>query len=124
MDTHLSREEVLFFKNDLEKKRNKILTNLQLTSREVNSCQSKTGGDESDQASFFQGINIYKSISEKQTKMLEEIELSLQKIKDGEYGICEMCEEPIPLERLKVKVFARYCIGCREVIEKQEGLFI
>ena len=124
MDNYLSKEDVLFFKNDLEEKRNKILTNLQHTSQEVNGCQSKTGGDESDQASFFQGINIHKSISEKQTNMLKEIELSLSKIKEGSYGICEMCEEPIPIERLKVKVFARYCISCREVVEKQEGITI
>jgi DnaK suppressor protein len=122
MDNYLSKEDVLFFKRDLEEKRNKILANLEHTSQEVNRCQSRKGGDESDHASFFQGINIYKSISEKQRKMLKDIELSLKKIEEGSYGICEMCEEPIPLERLKVKVFARYCISCREVVEKQEGL--
>jgi DnaK suppressor protein len=122
MENHLSKEEILFFKNDLEEKRNKILVNLKNSSQEVNGCQSRTVRDESDYASFYQGINTYKSISEKQTQMLKEIEESLSKIKEETYGICEMCEEPIPLERLKVKVFARYCIHCREVVEKQEGL--
>ncbi len=122
MESYLSRSQVEFFKSDLEEKRNKILTNLQLTSKEVSGCQQ--GGDESDQASHFQGLNIHKSISEKQMMMLEEIENSLDKIKEKSYGICEMCEEPIPVERLKVKVFARYCISCREMVEQQEGLSI
>jgi DnaK suppressor protein len=125
MESHLTESQVEFFKKDLEDKRQKILTNLQLTSEEVSGdrcCSS--GGDESDQASHFQGLNIHQSISEKQAKMLDEIDLSLTKIKEKEYGICEMCEEPIPVERLKVKVFARYCISCREVVEKQEGVTI
>ena len=121
MESYLSQSQVEFFKKDLEEKRNKILENLQLSSQEVsgNKCCS-SGGDESDHASHQQGLNIFQSISAKQAKTLEEIDLSLEKIKDKEYGICEMCEEPIPVERLKVKVFARYCISCREVIEKQE----
>lgn len=30
-----------------------------------------------------------------------------------------MCEDPIGLPRLKAKPFARYCIVCREIIEKE-----
>ena len=30
-----------------------------------------------------------------------------------------MCEEPINPERLKIKPFAKYCIDCREIIEKE-----
>ena len=44
------------------------------------------------------------------------------KIKAGTYGICEMCEEPIGKERLLVKNFARYCISCREINERENQL--
>jgi DnaK suppressor protein len=54
--------------------------------------------------------------------MLKEIDLALEKIEERTYGICESCDEHIPIERLKVKPFARYCIVCREEIERQEGL--
>jgi len=30
-----------------------------------------------------------------------------------------MCEEPIGLARLEVKNFARFCITCREISEKE-----
>ncbi len=124
MESYLNRSQVEFFKSDLTDKRNKILSNLQLTSNEASNFQSSGGGDESDFASLFQGLNTHHRISEKQVEMLGEIELALEKINEKEYGICEMCEEPIPVERLKVKVFARYCISCREVVEQQEGLSI
>jgi len=32
----------------------------------------------------------------------------------------EMCEEPIGRARLEVKNFARFCIVCREINEKEE----
>jgi DnaK suppressor protein len=49
---------------------------------------------------------------------LMEIEIALAKIKSGEYGICEMCEEEIGFQRLKVKAHAKYCIDCRGIAEK------
>ena len=122
MENCLSREEILFFKNNLEEMQSKIIESLQQTTEELSGTKCcATGGDESDLASRQQGLNVRRSISEKQAKMLEEIEFSLKKIEDKTYGICEMCEEPINVERLKVKMFARYCISCREVVEKQEG---
>ena len=32
--------------------------------------------------------------------------------------ICEMCEEEISMARLRAKPTAKYCIVCREIIEK------
>jgi DnaK suppressor protein len=49
---------------------------------------------------------------------LAEIEIALQKIKDGLYNVCDMCEEAIGIQRLKVKPHAKYCIDCREIAEK------
>jgi len=55
----------------------------------------------------------------KQKQELKEIEEALKKIEEGRYGICEMCDEPISEERLKIKPHAKYCIICREIIEKE-----
>jgi len=35
---------------------------------------------------------------------------ALEKMEEGVYGICEACNEPIPLERLKANPAARTCI--------------
>ena len=47
-----------------------------------------------------------------------EIDEALEKIANKTYGICDMCEEEIGIPRLKVKPHAKYCIACREIIEK------
>jgi DnaK suppressor protein len=44
---------------------------------------------------------------------LQDVENALQKIENGTYGICENCNKEIPLERLKTKPEAKYCITCK-----------
>jgi DnaK suppressor protein len=44
---------------------------------------------------------------------LQNIEGALEKIKTGKYGICENCNEEIPIGRLETKPEAKYCISCK-----------
>ncbi|HDJ30363.1 MAG TPA: hypothetical protein ENF31_00090 [bacterium] len=46
-------------------------------------------------------------------KKLQDINLALEKIKKGKYGICEKCKKPISLERLKAFPAARTCKKCK-----------
>lgn len=41
---------------------------------------------------------------------LEKIEKALTKIEEGTYGYCEVCEEPIPYDRLAAIPYTSYCI--------------
>jgi DnaK suppressor protein len=58
---------------------------------------------------------------DKQAEKLEAIERTLKRMRKGTYGVCDSCGEDINIERLKVKVFADYCITCREAIEKENS---
>jgi len=44
---------------------------------------------------------------------LENIDLALEKIKKGKYGICEKCKKPISLQRLRISPEARTCLKCQ-----------
>lgn len=44
---------------------------------------------------------------------LKNINLALEKIKKGTYGICEKCQKTIPQGRLKVYPQASYCQRCQ-----------
>lgn len=46
---------------------------------------------------------------------------ALQKIEDGSYGICEMCEEKIPRRRLKAIPDAVHCLHCQTQLERAEA---
>ena len=47
---------------------------------------------------------------------LRQVDAALERLDDGEYGICLGCEEKIPARRLQVIPWARYCVGCQEQI--------
>ena len=116
----LNRIELNYFKEELEDRKAKIEANLELTSVEMNNMRRNELKDEGDHAAMSLETAVDNAILGQQAKELAEIELALGKIHNNLYGICEMCEEEINIERLKVKNFARYCITCREVVEKEQ----
>ena len=97
-----------------------ILQNIENANKELKELTKSELNDDGDYASASSESMIDEVLAKKQFKELQEIEYALGKIKDKTYGICEMCEEPIGLERLRVKPHARYCIACREVIEQNK----
>ncbi len=50
--------------------------------------------------------------------LLEQVELSLDKIESGTYGICDTCGEPIAERRLKALPYATLCLACRDLMER------
>ena len=52
----------------------------------------------------------------------ESVLIALQKIDEGTYGICEECEEEIPIKRLKAIPEARYCIACQITLEREKRM--
>ena len=115
----LDRKQIKFFNEALKDRKLRIQKNLNITTTEMDSLNTNELKDEADHASTSLGRAVDNAILNQQANELREIELALGKISDNLYGVCEMCEEEINIERLKVKIFARYCITCREVIEKE-----
>jgi len=114
----MTEQELQEFKEILLDRKNQIVKNIQEFKNEIGELQTSEASDEADFATISSDSAIEEAISKKQKKELEEIEYALKKIEEGTYGICEMCEEEIGVERLKVKPQARYCIVCREIVEK------
>lgn len=51
------------------------------------------------------------------TRVLRRIELSLQRIESGEYGLCLQCAEPIGFARLEAQPFTSLCLDCQSASE-------
>lgn len=117
-DVKLSKDELLFFKKALEAKKIKLQENLTIASNNLKSEDHCNAKDEADHASSTIDINTANAVIKEQNKSMNQINRCLNKIEFGRYGICNMCEELINIERLKVKIFAEHCISCRELIEK------
>ncbi len=117
----LNKNELEVFEKQLLDRKVQIERNLAGTSLELSALRDLDLKDEGDHASVSARTVIDSAILEQQRKELAEIELALDKINRGTYGICEMCEEPIGFARLEVKPFARFCITCREITEKEHN---
>ena len=107
------------FKKELLMRKDQIEKNMHGTFSEMSAMRALDLKDEADYAAVAVETDIDAAIVEQQRKELAEIELALDKIRNGSYGICEMCEDEISTARLKVKNFARFCITCREITEKE-----
>lgn len=44
--------------------------------------------------------------------VLADVEAALERMREGRYGFCPLCREPIPLNHLVVVPQARYCGRC------------
>lgn len=87
----------------------------------ANSVSGEPSGDIYDQASSERDRELGMLLGDREREKLANIDEALLKLEDGEYGICEECEEEIPLGRLKVLPFARHCVKCKSDIERQQA---
>jgi DnaK suppressor protein len=59
-------------------------------------------------------------LTDREKQKLKQIDDALERIEENTYGLCEECGVKIPRARLKVVPFAKYCVECKEVIEREE----
>jgi DnaK suppressor protein len=104
----------------------------QLTSEALGADRQDSGGDskspthmaELGSDTFEQDFTLSLAANEQET--LSEIAAALQRIKDGTFGLCEICtkagrspnQASIPKPRLRAIPYARTCVDCAR---KREG---
>ena len=52
---------------------------------------------------------------------LRQVNAALDRLREGEYGVCTRCEQPIPARRLQVLPWAKHCVPCQEYITLNEA---
>ncbi len=104
----------------LIERRAQIHKNMQEVNGEIDGVTKDELKDEGDLANAGSATMINSSILLQQKKELEDIQAALNKMKLNSYGVCEMCGDEISLQRLKAMPFARHCIICKEIVEKEQ----
>jgi DnaK suppressor protein len=59
--------------------------------------------------------------AERDVAELGAVEAALARIERGEYGMCESCGEPIPIERLTANPHSLRCFACETTHERRLG---
>lgn len=64
-------------------------------------------------------MNIVESEEKVEVDEIRLIEDALERLKEGRYGICELCHKAIPAERLTAIPESRYCLPCQRNYENK-----
>lgn len=75
---------------------------------------NREDGDKDEEADEVQEYDNALSLEYSLELKLKDVDVALEKIKDGTYGVCEKCGKKITEERLLACPEARTCLKCNE----------
>jgi DnaK suppressor protein len=78
------------------------------------------GADPLDKAQDESNRDLAASLGDGTRSLIQAISAALERIEQGEFGICERCEEAIAPKRLKAVPWATLCLGCQEYEERRK----
>lgn len=115
----MNKKELDFFRELLAEKRVELMHEAE---RAVDgmSDDKENMPDPTDRASLESNRNFMLRIRDRERKLVTKIDEALQRIEDGTYGVCEECEEPIGVERMKARPVTTLCIDCKNAQELEE----
>lgn len=101
-------------KKELLKKKDELEVRLNNTQKHITHADGPPNPDFAEQAVERQNDEVIYGLNESARSELIQIKQALERIENGEYGICQECGRQIPLGRLKAIPYASYCVECLE----------
>lgn len=130
MNKKMKKEDLLYFKELLLKKRDEMLEGLdQIKDNEMTKTLKDASGENSAYSFHMADIGTDNMEREKkfffatrEGRFLYHIEQALERIENGTYGICQECGNLITRERLEAVPHARLCITCKANEEQKQSV--
>jgi DnaK suppressor protein len=120
--TESSRELPLWRARELlEAKRARLVKRLGQGWQQAYDVADRPPLDEGERSSHEQLASVAHGRSATELQQLREVDEALSRIQEGDYGICENCEEPIDPARLEAVPETRLCIACAEEEASERG---
>ncbi|MDH5477066.1 MAG: RNA polymerase-binding protein DksA [Nitrospinota bacterium] len=116
----LSESNYQHFKQALLAQKNALQKEAEKTVEEGLNVDSEDLADSIDRSSVETERNFTLKLRDRERKLIKKIDEALERLEAGSFGVCEVCEEDISLNRLKARPIATLCIECKEEQEKQE----
>ena len=116
----MNKRDLKRFKEVLEGEREKLLKMAKEATKDRIGTADDDLKDDMDLASSELDQSMVYRFRDRERNLLKKVEKALLKIEEGNYGICENCEETIDIKRLEVRPVTELCITCKEEQEKRE----
>ncbi|WP_457553071.1 RNA polymerase-binding protein DksA [Desulfobacula sp.] len=120
----MRKEDLTFFKNLLNDRLQELLSHADSTVTGMTKPKENFP-DPTDRASHESDRSFELRIRDREHKLIKKIKKALGRVENKTFGICEVCEEYISIERLKARPVTTQCIDCKtseEDMEKALGI--
>lgn len=91
-----------------------IQSRLQKISREVQHQNEPLSADFAEQVVQRENDEVLDALDSSIRTEMDQIQATLKRLDDGEYGVCAGCGKPIPIKRLEALPHASRCVACAE----------
>ena len=118
----MKKNKLKHFQSLLENICTEIVGDVEKAHHNKKSNEVEQMADISDDAARSYGRKLQGDLEEHEYIKLKQVEAALKKVEDGEYGICEQCEQEILETRLEIMPYTEFCIQCLSEMEKQTSL--
>ena len=118
-DEYLTPEELQTLKGILDEQLNELLSQSREAVTELTEVR-ETDADPLDLAVTESNRDFTLRMADRERKLLAKIRYALERMQNGEYGVCESCGAPITFGRLMARPVATLCIDCKTEAEQVE----
>ena len=122
----LSKDQIKQLRQLLITERAKLAEEIKSIARDAATSPRDASGDLSaytihmaDMAADTYDRELNMNIASSEQELLYQIDDALKRLDDGSYGICQQCNQPIAMSRLKAVPYASMCIACQRSKEQK-----
>jgi DnaK suppressor protein len=102
------------YAQQLRQERDALVGELAAGEVDLRSTESERANELEERAQQADATRMFAHLDDRRKQRLEEIDLVLQRIALGTYGLCERCGAPIPVARLRALPTARVHVQCAD----------
>ena len=120
----LTEQELSQFDKQLRAWREELVQGQNENMHQLHEQELSPFPDPTDQATMETDRNFELKIKDRERKLIKKIDQALERIANGEFGICESCGGEIHPKRLQARPVTTLCIECKNIQEQSERTHI
>ncbi|MEE9492550.1 MAG: TraR/DksA family transcriptional regulator [Gammaproteobacteria bacterium] len=101
--------DIATVEKQLQEERNELIKRVESIGQDYRQGRS---ADSQERAVETENDDVLAELRREANEEIQQIEVALQRLKNGTYGTCAVCGEAIAIERLNALPFANKCIDC------------
>lgn len=114
----MNKKKLSQFRSQLEAIRSELLGDFEKSNKNIKENDAGQMADISDDAARAYNRQLEGALDKQEWEKLKQVEIAIEKIDEGGYGVCAQCEASIPEARLKVVPYTEFCTQCLSEMEK------